>query len=519
MKLIKIGRSSSCDVVLQSENVSSHHAEITVLDNGEIFICDKNSSNGTYVGGTRINPNAEVKVRRGDLIQFADVDLNWARIPKPDNLDNFKTVVNIGSNYRNDIHLTTEFGSRFHAVVKVDKKNNAFIRDLGSKNGVKVNGLRIAANKDVKIKRGDVIICADQDVTEEVSTYLPDNKVWKLTGIIAACAVALCIIGFLVYKLINVGDPFHSPSCEKLQSQSEMTPAVVLIQTRYYFVVEVENNPIPGWEGEVTLDDPELIQWISGTGFFIDENGNIATNRHVAQPWEYAEADLKQAIRTAYDIWLDNALAHLTSVNNDAQLATFAKSELGSKIYSAASTVSQLNAMLRQIRRTNYKITGRPLAYYIAYPGRNYTEYSEMDRCDFIAESGTINEDVAIIQRNVKKTPEGIKIFDINKIRTDKLVPQKDKLYTIGYPMGFMLGLDKQTHDLQPGVRNCSCSKPSSRYEFEVEGTAIGGQSGSPIFDDYGHLVGLVSKSRQANTILAVKAECLKKLYDSEANK
>ena len=76
MKLIRIGSSSSCDIVLHSEFVSGHHAEMILLDNGEIILEDKNSTNGTFVGNKRISPNKEVTVRRGDYIRFADVELH-----------------------------------------------------------------------------------------------------------------------------------------------------------------------------------------------------------------------------------------------------------------------------------------------------------------------------------------------------------------------------------------------------------------------------------------------------------
>ena len=68
MKLIKVGRSQACDIVLNSENVSALHAEIIVIDNNETVIIDKNSANGTFVSGKRITPNVETKVRRGTLV-------------------------------------------------------------------------------------------------------------------------------------------------------------------------------------------------------------------------------------------------------------------------------------------------------------------------------------------------------------------------------------------------------------------------------------------------------------------
>ena len=38
MRLLKIGRDASCDIVLHSDKVSSLHAEITLMDSGDIFI-------------------------------------------------------------------------------------------------------------------------------------------------------------------------------------------------------------------------------------------------------------------------------------------------------------------------------------------------------------------------------------------------------------------------------------------------------------------------------------------------
>lgn len=525
MRLIKVGRSSACDIVLPSENVSSLHAEIIVLDSGEVLLTDKNSSNGTYVGGKRITPNTDVPVRRGDLVVIADTELSWSRVPKPENLDAYKIVVNLGTNHRNDIQLTSEFCSRFHAVMKVDKKNNVFIRDLNSKNGVKVNGLRIGANKDVKIKRGDSIICADEDVTEDLKRYIPDNKALKWGGLAAACLVGLGIIGFLI-SVISNGDgdiwpwsggrcKYHKPGCERLVSHPQMAPSVVLVQVCYHFTLEFEDCSIPGWDGALEFGEDV---WISGTGFFVDNKGNIATNRHVAMPWEYKKTDFKQGIVSDFDLYC----AGIEEIKNQRHLDRFLNTEVGKMVYNidACNTLPKLNRVYTLLRSGQFKVSGRPLAYYLAYPFRNYTELSEMDKCDFIADSGTESQDIAIIQRNVKSTPAGLKYFDINLIRTDRLVPQAEQLYTIGYPYGMALGYDHQTKEVRPTTKQLTCSRDPSQYTFEIQGSAVGGQSGSPVFDDFGHLVGIVSSGiTEAQTIRAVQAVCLKNLYDREANK
>lgn len=132
MKLLKIGSSQSCDIVLNSQYVSSLHAEMTILDNGEIILEDKNSKNGTVVGNKKIEPGREVTIQRGDRVNFADEALVWARVPAAEKLSAYKAVYNIGSNFRNEIILNSPAVSRFHASLRIGKDGKAYIRDRKS---------------------------------------------------------------------------------------------------------------------------------------------------------------------------------------------------------------------------------------------------------------------------------------------------------------------------------------------------------------------------------------------------
>ena len=49
MRLLKIGRDAGCDIVLHSDKVSSLHAEITLMNSGDIMLEDKGSRNGTFI--------------------------------------------------------------------------------------------------------------------------------------------------------------------------------------------------------------------------------------------------------------------------------------------------------------------------------------------------------------------------------------------------------------------------------------------------------------------------------------
>jgi pSer/pThr/pTyr-binding forkhead associated (FHA) protein len=72
MRLLKVGRDGSCDIVLHSDKASSLHAEITLLNNGDILLEDKNSRNGTFIMNRPIQPGTQVNIKRGDAIRFGD---------------------------------------------------------------------------------------------------------------------------------------------------------------------------------------------------------------------------------------------------------------------------------------------------------------------------------------------------------------------------------------------------------------------------------------------------------------
>lgn len=56
-KVVRIGRDPSSDVALdpeQDSQASTNHAQIMLMDNGEVLLSDLGSSNGTFVGGQKV---------------------------------------------------------------------------------------------------------------------------------------------------------------------------------------------------------------------------------------------------------------------------------------------------------------------------------------------------------------------------------------------------------------------------------------------------------------------------------
>ena len=67
---LSVGRGSDNDVVLGSKEVSRNHAQLTVL-NGQLYVKDLASSNGTFINDERIAANESKHLAASDTLGFA----------------------------------------------------------------------------------------------------------------------------------------------------------------------------------------------------------------------------------------------------------------------------------------------------------------------------------------------------------------------------------------------------------------------------------------------------------------
>lgn len=79
MKIIKIGKEVDNDMIIEGDpSVSRYHIQLFIDDEGNVFVTDCNSTNGTYINGQRINES--IKLETYDVLKIANTIINWKQL-------------------------------------------------------------------------------------------------------------------------------------------------------------------------------------------------------------------------------------------------------------------------------------------------------------------------------------------------------------------------------------------------------------------------------------------------------
>jgi ABC-type multidrug transport system ATPase subunit/pSer/pThr/pTyr-binding forkhead associated (FHA) protein len=199
---VVVGRSSSAQICINNNVISSQHAQLIFDANGNLHVIDMNSSNGTFLNDRKLEPGVPYQVRSTDKLYFsgkAGVELVF----NPDNYQmvkvqpsssakntvdnnfsttnilekfNYKRLLTVGRNQDCDVFLGHNSISRNHATIEKKGPNEFVLTDLGSLNGTYVNGRRV--NGTMKVTQNDNIIIGRfqlslsgkvKDLTQEVA--------------------------------------------------------------------------------------------------------------------------------------------------------------------------------------------------------------------------------------------------------------------------------------------------------------------------------------------------------------
>lgn len=317
-----------------------------------------------------------------------------------------------------------------------------------------------------------------------------------------------------------------SVSCNRNLDQlaDECQSGVVLVQTIEYYEMKMSNGNTLYFTGSdfdketgdfvglsASLDSlvPDIIY---GSGFFISDDGRIATNRHVVEG-NIKEQDARMGLRKIiqaledyllqtkdhYELCLLNIRSNI--LNNPDTIPGYVQAWKETlELYN--QRLHEINQMLRMLKQNDpndinleYKNNVR-----IAYNNTFVQTVGELKPCTIRKKSDS--DDLAIIQLNTKKTPDGQHIF--------KLTP-RDMLqhYSYGEYLMHLFKQDKNTTLMMIGYNdgpNMAITDEGiiaqhttgsiSRYlkeerEVQYDIPALRGSSGSPVINRRGQVVAI----------------------------
>ncbi len=73
--VLRVGRDPSCEIPIADQSVSRVHAELELTPQGDLFVVDLNSSNGTYLlKGPQAKQIEQAVVCGEDILRFGDCE-------------------------------------------------------------------------------------------------------------------------------------------------------------------------------------------------------------------------------------------------------------------------------------------------------------------------------------------------------------------------------------------------------------------------------------------------------------
>lgn len=341
------------------------------------------------------------------------------------------------------------------------------------------------------------------------------------------------IIAFLLFALTLVSCSEKTP--QELFDESKS--GVVLILNEYYYVMKLPNGNSLYFTGIDDDGDLENLAFeyadikknrkvMSGTGFFIDKQGTIMTNRHVAQPQIDKTAvkngynNLVSAIKALYNIQMNTLSEEYDELERQKsdcysydyygdlcvdsekmQSIETQQSELKTQYDNLNLQKSSLddNVSLDELKISAICEIG--IAYNNTYVTSD-KDFIDKNPCVVTKVSNEENTDLALLQLKNKNTPESAFVFrtdgnveenfleqikDKFSSHDDKVLQIDQSLYMIGYNAGPTLATTKQGIQVQFTSGKVTQLPDGERVLYSIP--TVQGSSGSPVIDHKGRLV------------------------------
>lgn len=317
-------------------------------------------------------------------------------------------------------------------------------------------------------------------------------------------------------------------SCDEPKSPQEIydtqKSGVVLICNEFYYEIVMPDGESLYFAG---LEDGKLVgltdelaeikkepNRLNGTGFFIDENGKILTNRHVVAPevdktvvqrnmngiLEYFASLLEQKQQELNEKYaeLQNTAANslyedyngevYTTMSDDDITSLQEQVELLRTEYAEAD--EQKQNLRNNLLSENFVIKLHS-QFGVAYDKDMVREWSDLMKrpCKLLRTSRDEGTDLALLCLKSEKTPEDKFVFTIEEetARKDGNLAVDQKLYMIGYNQGVILANTTKGISAQLTSGTVTQTPDGNRVMYSIP--TMQGSSGAPVVNEHGRVV------------------------------